>query len=101
MSSFDSAADVTDESGLASRLAKVMVYTMLAGLIAWRAWTYDTPLGEPYPMMPMFLCAGLVAILYTLSILTLAGRSAVLAGAVVAGERGDSTPQQAAGRARA
>lgn len=77
--------------GLVARLMWVSVYTSLACGIAWRAWSYDLGTGtQPYPVLPMFLCACLIAVLYTLSIVTLAGRSAVLAAAVV-GETGDST----------
>jgi hypothetical protein len=100
MNSFES-VDVTETPGVASRLVKVLIYVCLGSVVAWRSFTYDTKLGEAYPVLPMFMCACLISILYTLSIVTLAGRSAVLATASVDGGRDDSTHQRAADRARA
>src|SRR4051812_683903 len=100
MNSFES-IDVTERPGVASRLVKVLLYVLLGCVVAWRSLTYDTKLGEAYPVLPMFMCAALISVLYTLSIVTLAGRSAVLATASADGGRDDSTRQRAADRARA
>jgi hypothetical protein len=94
------ASDVTERSGIASRLIKVLVYMTLGSLVTWRAWTYQLGVGEAYPLIPMILCACLVAVLYTLSVVTLLGRSEVLT-TVAVGERDDSTRRRAAGRATA
>jgi hypothetical protein len=86
---------------LPTRLLKVLVYLALGSLVTWRAWTYQLVNEQAYPWLPMLMCAGLVAVLYTLSIVTLVGRSEVLAPVTVAVERDDSTRSQAGDRATA
>ena len=69
--------DTKVKPGLAVRLLICLVYVVAACILTWRALTYDTGV-EPYPLLPIAMCAFLVAILYTLGVLTLAGRSQVL-----------------------
>jgi hypothetical protein len=74
----------------------------LGSLVTWRAWSYELGSNDPYPLLPMIMCAGLVSVLYTLGVVTLAGRSQVLAAATVAvGERDETNLRRAAGRATA
>ena len=84
--------DVPKRPGLAVRLVKSVICMSLGGLVAVRAWAYHSPPQEPsFPMLAMLMCACLIAVLYTLAILTLAGRSEVLSSARFDG-RADSTP---------
>ncbi len=95
------ATDVTERPGLATRVVMVLVYTTLGALVMWRAWTYQRMMNDGYPAVPMLLCAALAAVLYVLSIVTLIGRSDVLAPVVVGGDLGDSTHRRVADRAPA
>jgi hypothetical protein len=69
--------DSNVKPGLAVRLLIFFAYAIAGCVLTWRALTYDTGM-EPYPMLPIAMCAFLVAILYTLGVLALAGRSQVL-----------------------
>ena len=94
--------EVARASGLVVRFMKASFYLMLGCLVTWRTWNYTRTSGDPYPMIPIVLCVCLVAVLYTLSIVTLAGRSQLLAtGRVDDGERDDSMPARAGDRVTA
>ena len=96
--------DVPAKPPLAARLTRVLLYLGAAGVVSWRAWSYQfTPPAEPYPFAATVMCACLVAVLYTLCVMTLAGRSELLAQVVVAddGERDGASRRRAAGRATA
>ena len=99
------AMDVRERSGVAARLIRVVFYASLGCLVAQRAWAYHSPLQErSYPMLPMIMCACLIAILYTLSVLTLVGRSGLLSSSpspVAVDGRDDSTHPPAGGRVTA
>ena len=96
--------DVPAKPPLAARLTRVLLYVAVAAVVSWRAWSYQfTSLAEPYPIAAVVMSACLVAVLYTLCVMTLAGRSELLTQVVVAGdgERDGASRRRAAGRATA
>ena len=105
------ALDVREQPGLAARLIRVVFYALLGCLVAQRAWAYRSPIQEPsYPMPAMVMSACLIAVLYTLSILTLVGRSGLLSSSSSSSSsslsaafdgRDDSSRPRADGRAKA
>jgi len=93
--------DVREQAGFVMRLVKAVVYMSLGSLVAQRAWAYSSPpMESSYPMPAMVMCACLIAVLYTLGVLTLAGRSELRTSSSFDG-RVDSTLPPTADRATA
>jgi uncharacterized membrane protein YfcA len=67
-------AEMNGKPGLAARLVRMFVFAVIGAAVGWRGLCYD-PGSQPYPLLAIAMCASLAAVLYTLSILALVGRS--------------------------
>ncbi len=70
------AHDVDVRPGLPARLAKVFAYMAIALAVSWRGLAYESE-QDPSPLVPVFMCALMVVVLYLLSVATLVRQAEV------------------------